>query len=86
MASATGTTHDGEVASFYGALWSDARARRREIAIAVEAVMVVAWFLVRTVADVDSRVYLLWLIAAGALALVAPRSGLVVLVATSVYF
>ena len=88
MASATGTTRtgEGEVASFYGALWSEARARRREIAIAVEAVMVVAWFLVRTVADVDSRVYLLWLLAAGALALVAPKSGLVVLIATSVFF
>lgn len=86
MASATGATHEGEVASFYGALWSEARARRREIAITVEVVMVVAWFLVRTVADVDSRVYLLWLIAAGALALVAPRSGLVVLIATSVFF
>ena len=48
--------------------------------------MVVAWFLVRTVADVDSRVYLLWLLAAGALALVAPKSGLVVLIATSVFF
>ena len=86
MTSATGTTQEGEVTSFYGALWSEARARRRDIAIAVEAVMVVAWFLVRTVADVDSRVYLLWLIAAGALALVAPRSGLVVLVSTSVFF
>ena len=48
--------------------------------------MVVAWFLVRTVADVDSRAYLLWLLAAGALALVAPKSGLVVLIATSVFF
>ena len=88
MASATGTTRtgEGEVASFYGAVWSEARARRREIAIAVEVVMVVAWFLVRTVADVDSRVYLLWLLAAGALALVAPKSGLVVLIATSVFF
>jgi O-antigen ligase len=86
MASATGATQGGEVASFYGALWAEAKVRRREIAIAVEAVMVVAWFLVRTVADVDSRVYMLWLIAAGALALMAPKSGLVVLVATSVFF
>jgi O-antigen ligase len=88
VASATGTTRagEGEVASFYGALWSEARARRREIAIAVEVAMVVTWLLVRTVADVDSRVYLLWLLAAGALALVAPKSGLVVLIATSVFF
>jgi len=88
VASATGTTQGGaaEVASFYGVLWSEAQARRREIAIAVEAIMVIAWFLVRTVADVDSRVYLLWLLAAGALALVAPKSGLVVLIATSVFF
>ena len=86
MASATGTTQTGEVASFYGALWAEARARRRDVAVAVEAIMVVAWFVLRTVADVDSRVYLLWVVAAGALALVAPKSGLVVLVATSVFF
>jgi O-antigen ligase/polysaccharide polymerase Wzy-like membrane protein len=86
VASATGTTQVGGVAQFYGALWSEARARRREMAIAVEVAMVVAWFIVRTLTDVDSRAYLLWLIAAGALALVAPRSGLVVLVATSVFF
>ena len=88
MASATGATQEreGEVASFYRVLWAEAQVRRREIAIAVEAVMVVAWFLVRTVADVDSRLYLLWLLAAGALALVAPKSGLVVLIATSVFF
>ena len=88
MASATGATQEaeGEVASFYGALWSEAQTRRREIAIGVEAAMVIAWFLVRTVADVDSRVYLIWLLAAGALALVAPKSGLVVLIATSVFF
>jgi len=86
VASVTGVTQEGEVASFYGAVWAEAQARRREITIAIEAVMVVAWFLVRTVADVDSRVYLLWLLAAGTLALVAPRSGLVVLIATSVFF
>jgi len=86
VASATGTTQAGGVTSFYGALWSEALARRRDLAVAVEVVMVVAWFVVRTLSDVDSRAYLLWLIAAGALALVAPRSGLVVLVATSVFF
>lgn len=88
MASATGATREreGEVASFYRVLWTEAQVRRREIAIVIEAVMVVAWFLVRTVADVDSRLYLLWLLAAGVLALVAPKSGLVVLVATSVFF
>ena len=37
--------------------------------------MVVAWFVIRTVADVDGRAYLLWVVAAGALALVAPRRG-----------
>jgi O-antigen ligase len=88
VANATGTTRggEGEVASFYGVIWAEAQARRREITIAVEALMVVAWFLVRTVADVDSRVYLLWLLAAGTLALIAPKSGLVVLIATSVFF
>src|SRR6476620_10518249 len=66
VASATGATqgHEGEVASFYRVLWAEAQTRRREIAIAVEAVMVIAWFLVRTVANVDSRIYLLWLLAA----------------------
>ena len=48
--------------------------------------MVVAWFVVRTVAGADGRAYLMWVVAAGVLALVAPRSGLVVFVATSVFF
>ncbi len=48
--------------------------------------MVVAWFIVRSTASIDGRTYALWVIAAGALALVAPLSGLVVFVATSVAF
>jgi hypothetical protein len=83
---ATGAKPTGGVGSFYAALWAEARARRGDLAIAAEVALVVAWFLVRTVSDVDSRAYLLWIVAAGSLALVAPRSGLVVLVATSVFF
>ena len=86
MASATGTTQLGGVATFYGALWVEARAHSRQVAIVVEAFMVVAWFIVRTVAGADAPAYLVWVAAAGILALVAPRSGLVVFVATSVFF
>lgn len=77
-----------EVAQFYGALWSAAQeaAARWPLAIIVEVAMVVGWFAIRTVADVDGRAYALWVIAAGLLALVAPLSGLVVFIATSVFF
>jgi O-antigen ligase len=86
--SAPGTTasRTGSVGAFYAALWTEARARRRDLAITAEVLLVVAWFVVRTLSDVDSRAYVGWLIAAGLVALVAPRSGLVVLVATSVFF
>ncbi len=80
MASATGATQDGRGRSVLRRpLVGGAGAHAGRLAIAVEVVMVVAWFVVRTVAGVDGRAYLLWVIAAGALALVAPRSGLVVL-------
>ena len=77
-----------EVAPFYEALWASAQAaaRRWPLAIIVEVAMVVAWFAIRTTAGADGRTYLIWVFAAGALALVAPRSGLVVFVATSVFF
>src|SRR5258707_1202649 len=74
VASATGTNQMGGVSDFYGALWSEARAHSRQVAIAVEAVMIVAWLIVRTVAGSDSPAYLVWVAAAGILALVAPRS------------
>lgn len=86
VASATDARQTGGVASFYGALWSEARAHGRQLAIVVEAAMVIAWFLVRTATVVDGQAYLVWVVAAGILALVAPRSGLVVFVATSVFF
>jgi hypothetical protein len=77
-----------DIWAFYDALWSAGRvaADRWRLTLVVEVAMVVAWFAIRTVASVDGRVYLLWVVAAGALALVAPRSGLVVFVATSVFF
>jgi len=85
---APGTARTSGVASFYTALWSEWRAAvaRWRLDIVAEVAMVVAWFVVRTLSGVDGRAYLLWLLVAGALALVSPRSGLVVLVATSVFF
>ena len=83
-----GTTQTGgEVSAFYGALWSEARAHSRQIAIAVEAVMVVAWFVIRTVAG-RRRPGLpaLGRSRRGSWRSWRPKSGLVVLVATSVFF
>lgn len=78
----------GEVASLYSSIWATARdvATRWQVAIVVEMVMVIAWFAIRTAADVEGRTYLMWVIGAGILALVAPLSGLVVLIATSVFY
>lgn len=77
-----------DISAFYSALWSAGQrvSDRWRLAILVEVVMVLAWFAIRTVAGVDGRAYALWIVAAGALALVAPLSGLVVLIATSVFF
>jgi O-antigen ligase len=78
----------GDIADFYAALWSAVRetAERWHLAIVIEVARVIGWFAIRTVAGADGRTYLLWVIAAGVLALVAPKSGLVVFVATSVFF
>ena len=78
----------GGIPDFYGALWSEARAAatRWHLAIVVEVAMIVAWFVIRSTAGVDGRFYAIWVIAAGVLALVAPLSGLVVFVATSVFY
>ena len=78
----------GGIPEFYGAIWSETRAAatRWHLAIVVEIAMVVAWFAIRSTAGVDGRIYLAWVIVAGALALVAPLSGLVVFVASSVFY
>jgi O-antigen ligase len=88
VASAAGEGRLGDVGAFYGALWTEARAavERWRLDIVVPVAMVLSWFAIRTVAGADGRAYLLWVFAAGALAVVAPRSGLVVFVATSVFF
>ena len=88
MASAAGEGRLAGVGAFYGALWTEARAavERWRLDIVVPVAMVLSWFAIRTVAGADGRAYLLWVFAAGALALVAPRWGLVVFVATSVFF
>jgi len=87
VASATGTDRVG-IRVFYEALWSGSRdaVRRWHLDLVVEVALIAAWFAIRTLAGVDGRVYLLWVVAAGLLALVAPRSGLVVFVATSVFY
>ncbi len=76
------------IAAFYATLWDEARsaATRWHLAVVVEIAMILAWFAIRTVADVDGRAYALWVVAAGALALVAPMSGLVVFIGTSAFF
>lgn len=78
----------GGIPALYAAIWSEARAAatRGHLAIVAEVVMVVVWFAIRSTSGLDGRAYVLWVIAAGALALVAPLSGLVVFVATSVAF
>ncbi len=92
MALSAATTLEGRplggIPDFYGAIWSEARAAaaRWRLALIVEVAMVALWFVVRTTAGVDGRIYAIWVIAAGALALVAPLSGLVIFVATSVAF
>lgn len=88
MASTTGATRTGGVGSFYAALWAEARVAvaRWHIDIIVEVALIAAWFVLRTVADVDGRSYLLWVLLAGAVALLAPLSGLVVFIATSAFF
>ncbi len=91
MAESDGATLDlrfGGIPALYGAIWSELRAAatRRHLAIVVEVAMVVAWLAIRSTSGLDGRAYVVWVIAAGVLALVAPLSGLVVFVATSVAF
>ena len=78
----------GGILAFYAAIWSELRsaATRWHLAIVVEVAMILAWFVIRTAAGVDGRAYLLWVIAAGILAVLWPMSGLVVFVATSVFY
>ena len=87
MASATDAPRVG-VGGFYEALWVGTReaVTRWHLDLALEGALIAAWFLIRTVASVDSRAYLLWVVAVGLVAIVTPRSGLVVFVATSVFY
>lgn len=77
-----------EVRSFYRVLGSSAldAAERYRLAIVVEIALVVAWFVIRTMFDIDGRAYLAWVAVVAVLALIAPRSGLVVFIATSAFF
>jgi len=67
-----------EAAPFYEALWPAAQksATRWPLAIIVEVAMIVAWSAIRTTAGADGRVYVLWVVAAGTMALATPRAGL----------
>ena len=87
MASATGAARVG-IGAFYDTLWSGPRyaVTRWHLDLVLEALLIAAWFVIRTLASVDGRAYLLWVVVVGLLALVAPRSGLVVFVATSVFY
>ena len=61
----------GGILAFYAAIWSEAQAAaaRWRLALIVEVAMVAAWFVIRSTAGVDGRAYLLWVLAAGVLAL-----------------
>jgi hypothetical protein len=76
------------ILDLYRAAWSGLRdwIVRYRLAIAVEIGMIALWFVLRTVWSVESRPYLVWTVAACAIALVSPTSGLVLLVATAPFF
>lgn len=77
-----------EVASFYRAVWEavTGAAARYRLAIVLEIAMIVAWFAIRTMFDIDGRAYAAWVVVAGVLAFVAPLSGLVVFIGSSAFF
>ena len=78
----------GGILAFYAAIWSAYRdaAARWHLVLVVEVAMVLAWFVIRTVAGVDGRAYAAWLLITCILSLLAPTSGLVVFIATSVFY
>lgn len=90
IASATAGPADttGEIGSFYRAIWSSAlgAVERYRLTLFAEIALIVAWFVIRTLFDAEGRAYMAWVAILGAVALVAPRSGLVVFIATSVFF
>jgi O-antigen ligase len=79
---------DAGIVDLYRAAWHAGRDTlvRYRLAIAVELVLIAAWFLLRTVAGVESRPYLAWTIVAAGVALISPTSGLVILAATGPFF
>jgi O-antigen ligase len=76
------------VLQLYGVLWATILefARRYRVALLVEATLILAWFTIRTLAGVDGRPYLAWTIATCSFALLSPRIGLIVLVATVPFY
>jgi O-antigen ligase len=76
------------VLDLYRAIWSGIRLAiaRHHVAIAVELGMIAVWFILRTVVDVRSGPYLAWVVVAGAIALVSPTSGLVILAGTAPFY
>lgn len=77
-----------DLATFYRAVWAamSGAAARYRVAIVVEVAMIIAWFVIRTMFDIDGRAYVAWVVVAGVVAFVAPLSGLVVFIGTSAFF
>lgn len=89
IASATGPSLvPKDLATFYRAVWAamSGAAARYRVAIVVEVAMIIAWFVIRTMFDIDGRAYVAWVVVAGVVAFVAPLSGLVVFIGTSAFF
>jgi hypothetical protein len=59
---------------------------RYHAAIAVELGMIALWFVLRSVVAVENGLYLAWVAVAGAVALVSPTSGLVILAGTVPFY
>ncbi len=76
------------VLDLYRATWRAALESvvRHRLEIAVELGMIALWVALRTTVGVESRWYLAWNVAAWAIALVSPTSGLVILVATGPFY
>jgi O-antigen ligase len=76
------------ILDLYRATWNALRQAiaRYHVAIAAEIGLVAAWFVLRSLVDVTSTYYIAWAIAACLVTVIAPTSGLVILVATVPFF
>jgi hypothetical protein len=76
------------ILDLYRSVWQAGREAlvRYRIAIIVELLLIVTWFVLRTTLSVESRPYVAWTIVAAGVALISPTSGLVILVATAPFY